>query len=218
MALGTRILGATNESLITSGVGFGNYQYAIQISAALIASNSFTVKVNSTTSTAVVYATSNEATLRAIRAQLLSQFSGYIKDVLIPQSPDGYGTYTLKVICKPLGNFIVPIDTGVVTGGTTQPLVTIIGLGGLTELMLIPSTPLDVLLATRSHVDSSSSTIVYYGYALPGTTNAQSAWAVKRVTTANSTNVVTEWAGGIVSNEFVWDDGSGTNYEDLSYS
>ncbi len=211
MFLGETINGVISETLVSSGIGFGYQQYDLVFQGELIASNSFQVSVDGVASTAVVYATSNAATLEAIRAQLLIDFAS-IKEISIVNQPSGYGTYTMRIVFKNYGAYKIPVTAALVTSGASQVQVIIQDKGGLTQLMLIGATPLDVLLATRQDVDSGDATITYYGYALPGAVETDPVWAIKRVTTV-SAKITTEWVDGVFTNAFIWDD-----RETLTYS
>lgn len=204
MFLGETINGVISETLVSSGIGFGYQQYDLVFQGELIASNSFQVTVDGAPSTPVVYATSNAATLQAIKVGLLSDFAT-IKEISISNQGGGYDTYTMRIVFKNYGAYKIPVTAALVTLGASQVQVVIEDKGGLTQLMLIGATPLDVLLATRQDVDSGDATITYYGYALPGAVEADPVWAVKRVTTVGA-SIVTEWVDGVFANAFIWDD------------
>jgi hypothetical protein len=209
--LGETINGVISESLVSSGIGFGYQQYDLVFQGPLIASNSFQVTVDGAPSTPVVFATSNAATLQAIKVQLLVDFPS-IKQISISNQEGGYDTYKMRIVFNNYGAYKIPVTAALVTSGASQVQVVIEDKGGLTQLMLIGGSPLDVLLATRQDVDSGDATITYYGYALPGALDADPVWAIKRVTTV-SAEITTEWADGIFANAFIWDD-----RETLTYS
>ena len=211
MALATKYNGVISQGLVSSGIGLGFQQYTLNFKGELIASNAFNIKVDGVAMTTVNFATSNSNTLKLICTQLLADFPDFIKSAVPQNNVDEYGGYSIRIVCQPLGSYVVPITNAVVTGGASQIQVEIVDRKGLTELFLVGSSPFDILLATRQDVDGGDSTMTYYGYALPGSVEDMPVWAIKRVTTV-SASITTEWAEGIVSNEFIWDDRETLNY------
>lgn len=202
MGLGQQIEGVITQSLTSSGIGFGNQQYTLEFKGELIASNSFGVKVNGVALTPVVYATSMANTMRLIAEQLLADFPDFIKSAT-PRIRGEYGFYNIDIVCQQLGNYRTPITDALVSSGASQIQVEIQDKGGVYEMLLCVGNPLDVLQAVR--VDDAGGGVVYTGYAIAGSDPAAPVWAIKKVTTTGS-DVVTEWAHGVFSNEFVWDD------------
>jgi hypothetical protein len=60
------------------------------------------------------------------------------------------------------------------------------------------------------NIDEASATITYVGEALPGLTNSQSVWRIKRIDT--SSGLVIKWAGGQASFVNIWDDRASYSY------
>jgi hypothetical protein len=85
---------------------------ALTFDAALVASNTINMTVNGTAMTQITYATSNDATLDAIAAQLVSQFPTIIK----------YATRTTTRIISitPVAGATVTLGSIVVAAGASQ--------------------------------------------------------------------------------------------------
>lgn len=95
-------------------------------------------------------------------------------------------------------------------GGGPSSDVNVIGTVGLTNSQLRAS-PLEVVSSTKASRMDDLGSVLYVGYAAPGTLDGGSTWAIKRVQTVGA-ELRTEWANGVSTYTHSWSLRTGYTY------
>jgi hypothetical protein len=56
-----------------------------------------------------------------------------------------------------------------------------------------------------TEIDTSVANVTYVGQAAPGTAGSEAGWRIKKIT-ETSTGSSVDWAGGVASFIYIWDD------------
>lgn len=66
--------------------------------------------------------------------------------------------------------------------------------------------------ATALRLDQASATVLYVGYAIPGTADADATWSIKRLTTTGNIVDIKYSGGGSSAFNSIWNDRATTSY------
>lgn len=188
-----------NAAVTGSGIFTGNDVVTIDFSQDLIASNTFTLTLDGGTPNAVVFATSNAATMAAIAAAVAA-------DAVVDYCRvTGQNRIEFKALYE---SKELTITTATVTGGASQANLTI-NHRGIREIACLVTNPL--LTYPTTIVDSNTAGTVFTGYALAGAVTTEPVWAVKKVVTAANV-ATTTWSGGTTNNIYKWSDRASLTY------
>ena len=66
--------------------------------------------------------------------------------------------------------------------------------------------------ALKKKYDYSGDNMIYEGWAIPGTSTAMAAWAIKKYTYSGSAIITEEWANGTSLQINVWDNRASLTY------
>jgi hypothetical protein len=115
-------------------------------------------------------------------------------------------------------DFLRTLDTTVehTSGGTSVTGTTIGNKRYIDVLASIVLSALEDSIETRSMamkkaVDEASTTVTYFGEAIPGTSLSSALWRIKRLT-VSGTVTITEWADGNGNFDNVWNDRASLTY------
>lgn len=188
-----------NAAVTGSGIFTGNDVVTIDFSQDLITGNTFTLTIDGGTPNAIVFATSNAATMDAIAAAVAA-------DAVVDYCRvTGQNRIEFKALYE---SKELTITTATVTGGASQANLTI-SHRGIREIACLVTNPL--LTYPTTIVDSNTAGTVYTGYALAGANVAEPVWAIKKVVTAANV-ATTTWADSNSNNDNIWNNRAALTY------
>lgn len=166
-----------NSTIVDSGLMVGENVWVLTMSADLIASNLFNMKVNGTSVTQVTFNTSNNTTMELIASGMVSDIS-WIAEAIVVHPSDGTNIRSITIKGKP--NAVLAFSNAAVTAGASQATVSFVQSVAINHIPGVTIVDNEALDPLQIYDKNGDETEVYYGYALPGSNVNAPLWRIKK--------------------------------------
>lgn len=187
------------KGLISSGIKVGKPIYDVVIQGSMVASNQINITIDGGTPIAVSYSTTTPITMQALKAALIADPA--VENAYYLGYNQAYDQYTVRFTGAYQNTLTI---TGVsITGGASQPVITVTYVGGIQELPLTGDMQPTQKLTQRS---LTSGSLVYHGFALANSATDVPVWYVYVVDSTTSSAPETLFPNTGAGFDYIWDD------------